>query len=59
MCSVVGELLYDPWRITVVGDGGPVSLVDLFSRCGVDETDLFRLLYKVGTRKDVRKSTYD
>jgi hypothetical protein len=44
-CSVVGELLYDPWRIKVVGDGGPVSLVDLFSRFGVDETDLFRLLH--------------
>jgi hypothetical protein len=42
--TVVGELVYDPWRIHVVGDGGKITVLGLCISRGLGETELFRLV---------------
>ena len=44
MFSVVGELVYDSWRIQFVGDGGKITVFGLYIRSGLDETELLRLV---------------
>jgi len=41
---VVGERVYDLWRIQVVGDCCKITVFGLCIRCGLDETELFRLV---------------
>ena len=44
LLTVLCELLYDPWRIQVVGDSFKITVLGLYIRCGLEETELFRLV---------------